>query len=153
MIYYGDELGLHGGADPDNRRPLPPRDAWHQERLARTRRWSRLRREHPALRHGRYVSLAQPGTDVVAFARVPERVADTLVFVANATARSVAATLFLPLPQLYDALPLEDRLGGLPTRAMASGTLSLTLPPHGVALLAPRDDLPGGYRFFKPHTR
>ena len=23
MIYYGDEVGLKGGDDPDNRRPLP----------------------------------------------------------------------------------------------------------------------------------
>jgi glycosidase len=149
MIYYGDELGTHGGADPDNRRPLPPASEWRRDRLARTQAWCRLRREHPALRRGRYVSLAQPGSDVIAFARVPERVADTLVFVANAAAEPVAATLFLPLPQLLDALPLIDLLGRQPPLAMASGTLSLTLPAHGVALLGARDDMPGGYRFFK----
>jgi len=33
---------------------------------------------------------------------------------------------------------------------MEAGTLALTLPPHGAVLLRPRDDHPGGYRFFKP---
>jgi len=59
MVYYGDEVGQPGGADPDNRHPLPPQSAWVPERLGHTRRLCRLRREHPALREGRYVSLAQ----------------------------------------------------------------------------------------------
>jgi glycosidase len=149
MIYYGDEVGMPGGADPDNRRPLIAPAQWHHARLQRTRRWCQLRRTHPALRRGRYVSLAQPGTGVIAFARVPERTADTLLFVANATARALTTTLFLPLPFLFDALPLVDLMGGQGEHAMVSGTLQLTLPPHGVALFAARDDQPGGYRFFK----
>ena len=87
---------------------------------------------------------------MVAFARVPANAAETLLFVANPRPAPLTATLFLPLPQLYDALPLHDLIGGVPPVAMASGTLTLTLPLHGAALLAARDDLPGGYRFFKP---
>jgi glycosidase len=161
MIYYGDEVGMPGGADPDNRQPLIAPNHWHRSRLARTRRWCQLRRTHPALRRGRYVSLAQPGCDVVAFARVPERPADSLLFIANASSKATTATLFLPLPFLFDALPLVDLLGlpgllggpggpgGHGEHHMVSGTLHLTLPPHGVLLLGARDDQPGGYRFFK----
>ena len=70
---------------------------------------------------------------------------------ANARPRPVAATLFVPLPTMLDALPLDDLLDrAAPSRTMSSGTLSLTLPGHGCVLLRPRDDLPGGYRFFKP---
>lgn len=150
LVYYGDELGLHAAGDPDNRRPLPPPSTWDRARLALVQSLCRLRREQPALAHGRYVSLAQPGTDVIAFARVTERPIETLLFVANARPRPVAATLFLPLATLFDALPLHDLLEpSAPPRAMASGTLALTLPAHGVALLRPRDDHPSGYRFFK----
>jgi hypothetical protein len=53
------------------------------------------------------------------------------------------------LPQLLDALPLRDLMGRVPEAAMSSGTLTLTLPPRGAVLLAARDDLPGGYRFYK----
>ena len=86
MIYYGDELGLHAAGDPDNRRPLPPPSTWDGERRALVTALSALGRAEPALDHGRYVSLAQPGTGLVAFARVTDRPDETLLFVANAGA-------------------------------------------------------------------
>ncbi len=150
MIYYGDEIGQLGGSDPDCRRPLPPSSEWNLQRLARTRLLCRLRCEHPALTSGRYVPLPQPGTDVIAFARIPQEPAQTLIFVANASPRPTQTTLFLPLAFGFDALPLVDQLGTVPECALHEGTLRLTLPPHGAVLLAARDDLPGGYRFFKP---
>lgn len=151
MLYYGDEVGLPGGADPANRHPLPPRAAWDERRLSRVRELCRLRRTLPALVDGRYVPLPQPGTDLVAFARLGAAPADRLLFVANASAQPVDATLFVPLPLMFDALPLHDALDpAAPPRHMAAGTLPITLPAHGVAWLVPRDDHPGGYRFFKP---
>lgn len=150
MIYYGDELGLHAAGDPDNRHPLPPPSAWDASRRALVTALCSLRRAEPALDHGRYVSLAQPGTGLVAFARVTDRPDETLLFVANATARPVERTLFVALPTMFDALPLHDLLGSSTPRAMTSGTLPLTLPAHGCALFRPRDAHPGGYRFFKP---
>jgi cyclomaltodextrinase / maltogenic alpha-amylase / neopullulanase len=151
MIYYGDELGLHAAGDPDNRRPLPPPSTWDRERRALVARLSALRRSEPALEHGRYVPLAQPGCDVVAFARVTNDPTETLLFVANATARPLTRTLFVALPLMFDALPLQDLLdtSSTPLR-MSAGTLTVTLPGHGALLLRPRDDHPGGYRFFKP---
>jgi glycosidase len=152
MLYYGDEIGMLGGADPDNRRDMIWDDRhWDRARLARVAALCTLRKSEPGLMRGRYVPLPQPGLDVVAFARVTERPADTLIFVANASARPLPATLFLPLPWLFDALPLLDLLDpNSPPPKMASGTLTLTLPPHAALLFKPCDDHPGGYRFFKP---
>jgi glycosidase len=54
LIYYGDEVGLAGGGDPDNRRPMP----WsghnsHQSALkAHMTKLTKIRAQHPALRHG-----------------------------------------------------------------------------------------------------
>ena len=151
MLYYGDELGMHAAGDPDNRRPLPPPSTWDSDRRALVSSLCALRRDEPALRDGRYVSLAQPGTGLVAFARVTDRPEETLLFVANATPRPLMRTVFVALPTMFDALPLSDLLDGSSTpRHLQSGTLPLTLPPHGCVLLRPRDDHPGGYRFFKP---
>lgn len=151
MIYYGDELGLHAAGDPDNRRPLPPPSTWDHARRDYVAALCALRKHEPALLGGRYVSLAQPGSDVIAFARGTDVPAETLIFVANATPRPITRTLFVPLPLLFDALPLHDLLDGASTPVhMASGTLTLTLPPHGSVLLQPRDAHAGGYRFFKP---
>jgi cyclomaltodextrinase len=52
-IYYGDEVGLAGGIDPDNRRAFPwDEGRWDQELRAFVRTVLRLRTAEPALRHG-----------------------------------------------------------------------------------------------------
>jgi glycosidase len=149
MIYYGEEIGMRGGADPLNRAPMIwDTQKWDHAHLDWMKRLIRLRREKPALREGRYVPLPQPGTDVVAFARVTNRPLDTLIFVANASGEPRHVRLFVPLPWMFDAVPLDDLLGGSGAK-MEAGCLHLTLPPHGSALLSPRDDHPSGYRFWK----
>jgi glycosidase len=55
-IYYGDEVGMEGGADPGCRGAFPwhaPR-TWDAETLAWTKALTRLRRDHLALREGRW---------------------------------------------------------------------------------------------------
>jgi neopullulanase len=67
QIYYGDEIGMPGGGDPDNRRDFPggfpgdPRDAFtspgqspeEREIFAHVHALLRLRQEHTALRVGK----------------------------------------------------------------------------------------------------
>jgi alpha-glucosidase len=61
-VYYGDEVGLEGGADPDNRRPFPwSPESWHARLHATVRRLAHLRRRHPALALGRYRPLLARG--------------------------------------------------------------------------------------------
>ncbi|HNS98199.1 MAG TPA: alpha-amylase family glycosyl hydrolase [Polyangiaceae bacterium] len=56
MIYYGDEIGLAGGGDPDNRRPLPWNDNQlntHQKNLrAMVGKLATIRGENKALTRG-----------------------------------------------------------------------------------------------------
>jgi glycosidase len=54
LIYYGDEVGLAGAGDPDNRRMMPwsnltPHQQWLRERLTKL---VKLRAQHPATRRG-----------------------------------------------------------------------------------------------------
>ena len=92
-VYYGDEVGLEGGKDPDNRRGME----WAVERqdaslLGVYRSLGGLRRALPVLRHGRYERLdAQDDSgSVAAFARVHD--GQRVVVLANAgrADRSVA---------------------------------------------------------------
>ena len=55
MIYYGDEFGLEGANDPDNRRMMKFGDALNAEQtktLALVQKLGKLRHEHPALYNG-----------------------------------------------------------------------------------------------------
>lgn len=60
VLYYGDEVGLAGGRDPDNRRVMPSPDALlpaQRQLLETTQRLTRARRCLPALRRGERVPL------------------------------------------------------------------------------------------------
>lgn len=53
LIYYGTEIGLDGGPDPDCRRPMPwnPED-WNHGIYSMVRGLTALRRKYPVLRRG-----------------------------------------------------------------------------------------------------
>ena len=84
-IYYGDEIGMQGGGDPDNRRDFPggwigdKNDAFtqagrasdQQEIFSYVRALLKLRREHAALRSGQLWHLASDEFSYV-FARESE---------------------------------------------------------------------------------
>ncbi len=53
-IYYGDEVGLFGGLDPDSRRSFPPKEEWDEELLQWHQDLIGLRHRYPALRTGDY---------------------------------------------------------------------------------------------------
>jgi len=80
LIYYGDEVGMEGGPDPDNRRCME----WDPERQdvdtrALYRKLVALRRRYPWLNDGAWQSLlADPVTGVYAFRRDNRRMLGAL---------------------------------------------------------------------------
>jgi neopullulanase len=105
-LYYGDEIAMPGGKDPDNRRDFPggwPGDAQNAfTREGRTREQEevfeyvqtllRLRREHPALRGGKLWHLASDDTSFV-FMRESEQEQIVVVFSKGSTDRQMAVSL------------------------------------------------------------
>jgi len=92
-LYYGDEIGLEGGADPDNRRCMEwDESRWDKERLARTAALVRERRQSPSLRRGGFVDLGSAG-DVLAFARPHPH--ETRVVIASRASEALRVALDL----------------------------------------------------------
>jgi neopullulanase len=57
-IFYGDEIGLSGRNDPDCRKSMVWDDAqWDRDRLDFVKACIQLRKQHPALRQGKYLPL------------------------------------------------------------------------------------------------
>lgn len=80
-LYYGDEAGLTGGKDPDNRKPYP----WgreDQELIKWYQTIGKWRREHPTLRTGKFLSHALH-RDVYGFERWVENGVDEFGDVAS----------------------------------------------------------------------
>lgn len=158
QLYYGDEVGLEGGYDPDCRRPMLW-DAAEQnaEMLAYTRRMTRLRRDVPALRASGMRPLASGRPRVAAFLRgtsgmeevAPERCPEGAValVVLNSGDREESLDLDLALrtPDVTEAPPLwpsntSQALDVLNERvyAVEGRRLRLTLPAFGAAIVAPK---------------
>lgn len=146
-IYYGDEIGMQGGSDPDCRRAFPwDRSRWDHDLLAFFRRAVALRHAHPVLRRGRYLRLhTDEQHEVYAFARQGE--GETLVVVLNNgpagyTLDVPARDLFADGTSLHD-LWAGDGLGERTARVVAGQITNLTLPPRSAAVLSlSRDRLP-----------
>jgi glycosidase len=97
QLYYGEEIAMQGGEDPDNRRDFPARafaasgrNAQEEEMFEWTRAWVRLRREHSALRRGRLIDLVYDD-NVYVFARQDDR--ETVVIGINRQDKPVEVTM------------------------------------------------------------
>lgn len=135
LLYYGDEYGEHGGADPDNRHMWAPPDARTPRQRAmfdKVARAGKLRQTLEPLRRGAYVALNSTD-DVLAFARVTSSAAAIVV----ANHAGAERTLTITGAPVADGT-LVDRLdpGGRSVDA-ANGTLTITMAPRSVAVLAP----------------
>ncbi|MGC9400414.1 MAG: glycoside hydrolase family 13 protein [Anaerolineae bacterium] len=124
-IYYGDEIGMRGGADPDCRRSFPwDESRWQHSLRAAFRRYIALRKAHPALRHGRYITLYARG-EVYAFVRQTEE--ETLIIALNAGEEAAVISLAL---QGVTSLPVTlTELWSETLLKSAEGRLPLRLPP------------------------
>ena len=136
-IYYGDEIGMSGGPDPDCRRAFPwDSAAWDADLHAHYRRCIALRRAHPALRRGEFVALYAAGA-VYAFLR---RLGDeVLVVVLNAGAE----TYHLAVPvagQLDEGARLRNLLGAGEARVAAGRLVGADVPGRSGAVFLRFED-------------
>jgi glycosidase len=140
-IYYGDEVGLSGQDDPDDRRPFP----WDSED-ANLRAFyatlARLRADHEALRIGdlRFV-LADDAAGTLGFVRRTDHEAILTVMNTSSTDRDLTVDVGDVIP---DGLTLADALGGGGAR-VAAGKVAIHLAARTGAVLvtAPGADLAG----------
>ena len=103
-IYYGDEIGLPGGRDPDCRRGFPweHKGSWQTDLLEDVRRFIALRCATPALRRGSFQVL-HAGERAVAYCRRYE--GQTAVVAFNTDDEETTLTLDTPQEnKLPDAL-------------------------------------------------
>ncbi|MEZ4223463.1 MAG: alpha-amylase family glycosyl hydrolase [Polyangiaceae bacterium] len=138
LLYYGDEYGEWGGADPGNRalwRGDGTLSAAEQTTLTLSQKLGSARKELVALRRGDYRSLFSNETVLV----VGRRTTDGKVAIVAVSRDGNATTSAVTLPAslgLSDGQVLKDRLGGANV-TVTGGSVSITLQPYASAVLAP----------------
>lgn len=134
LVYYGDERGMTGAGDPDNRRMMIDEKEMApaaREVFATVRALSDLRRARPSLYAGALVPVAL-GAEHLAFVK-GHFDGDRLLVVLN---RGLATELHVDVPSWMPAGSFKDLLGGK-TYAARDGVLRLPVEPHRFFVLEP----------------
>lgn len=128
-IYYGDEIGLEGGHDPDCRRSFPwDETKWDRDLLDYLKAAISLRKSHPSLRRGTFERLWS-ADGVYAFRRAHE--GESLVIALNASDEPRRIEVNLPSKK---PKPLFGQPADIST---SQNSLGFAVPPRsGVVLRA-----------------
>jgi glycosidase len=135
LLYYGDEHGEFGGADPDNRHVmrfedgLSPRES---RQLARVRALGRARQDLPGLRRGPY----RPLLVTEAIWAVGRGTGDDLVIaIVNRGAAAESATIPIPTDVAAEGRTFTDALGGPIGVTVERASIQITVPARSAVYL------------------
>ncbi|NUP11624.1 MAG: glycosyl hydrolase [Polyangiaceae bacterium] len=139
LLYYGDEYGQWGGADPNNRLFFRDEGALTPDEAATlefVRRLGTARRSLPALQRGTYVTL-YADEDTLVFGRKTSP-ADSVVVALTRSGSDVPSTFDVGGALGFTGgTTLSDALGGPSTSVADDGTLSITIPASSAVVLHP----------------
>ncbi len=124
-IYYGDEVGMEGGNDPDSRRAfIWDKNRWNQNLFQDFKQLIALRKSHPVLRRGTYTTL-YARHQVYAFARSNDE--EVVIVILNAGMEEADPAINLKAFLPYQAI-LTDLLNEQ-TISLPRPKLQLVMPP------------------------
>jgi len=147
QLYAGEEIGMEGGEDPDNRREFPGgfssgtapdnhnafstagRKPDEQRIFEWTRAWLRIRAEQPALRNGRLIDLVYDD-DAYVFARLDGR--ETVVVAVNRQNQERQLIVQTDSIALKEGTDLKALIGISPSAKVANGRVTLSMPAKTV---------------------
>jgi glycosidase len=134
-IYYGDEAGITGSRDPDDRRTFP----WGHEDKSLQAFYSKVihvRMKYPALTEGSVLPLTVvDNRRVVSYLRQLGK--QSIVVALNDSGKT--QTLDIAVPQLKNGVHLTDALNGGSTFTLKNGKIHLTLTKMSGRILLVRD--------------
>jgi len=145
-IYYGDEIGMPGGGDPDNRRDFPggwigdTNDAFaesgrtreQQEIFSYVQSLLRIRREHAALRSGRLWHMASDESAYVFFRESEE---ERVVVAFNNADQPRELRIALGDTPAQDAAAIGILFGDAKAE-LFKGELRITMPPQSISIFS-----------------
>lgn len=133
-IYYGDEIGMEGGKDPDSRRAFPWNEQlWKPEIRDFVSKLARLRVENPGLKRGRVKFLDSPEYEnLVAFTRI---LGDEKLLVIANTGNSFQMIKLMANQIGFSVDTVLSELLGLEEYRFDNGVIELKIPAHSSKLL------------------
>lgn len=154
LLYYGEEIGMQGGPDPDCRRTMCwDERQWDSAQHAWVKRLIAIRQGNPALQYGDVVVLGDrlPGNALV-FLRHTEVPGQAALVVINPTDQPLRGRLLLPYSHWYDGVPLRDALGQAAEIKVQAASVMLDIAPNSGVIYEAYEPYQH-YRYFKSRNR
>lgn len=134
-VYYGSELGMQGGGDPENRAPMRwDLNTADNPTLAWTKKMIGIRSKLRALRYGDFNALQTE--QLFAFTRTSGYLKDSVVVVVNPTSKPITETFAHRIGKLMSWQQMKDSLSS-ETVFQKSGLMTVTVPPKSIRVLTP----------------
>jgi glycosidase len=151
FVYYGEEIGMDGGHDPDCRRPMIwDEQRWDRDALEFYKRLIAIRQSRNELRRGNVTVLGQKlDAQALIFLRHTEKPNEVTLVALNNSNAPLRELVFMPHSHLYHALPLKNLLEPAQVVTMEAGNVRLEVPPRTAAIFVPDDERMRHYKFFK----
>ncbi len=133
-IYYGDEYGMVGGADPDNRRTFDwPQGSTGNSAVALFHQLISLRKTYPALSTGSFITLLTDDSNgVYSYGRMDAN--NRVAVILNNSSSSRTVTIPAYQLSMTDGSAVTDKLTGN-TYHVQNGQLTMTVPAYYGAVL------------------
>lgn len=142
LVYYGDEIGLRGGGDPDNRRDFP--GGWPGDSQNAFSATGRNAEQNAIFNHLKQVITIRKATPALRSGLMRNLYSSTQQWVFERTAGGQRAIVIFnnaPQPAEIDcAVPdgsYVDRLGSLGKVDIRDGRLSVTVPARSASIFLP----------------
>ncbi|MBX7246349.1 MAG: alpha-glucosidase C-terminal domain-containing protein [Candidatus Sumerlaeaceae bacterium] len=134
-VYYGVELGMEGGDDPEQRGPM----RWdlvndNNAELSWTLQLMNLRKDCPAVRYGDFKLLDT--ANALGFVRRTDKVAETAFVVANNTDKELSESIPTRESKIMDGAKLRDAFTGKEC-SVNLGLINVTIPARTIYVLRP----------------
>lgn len=147
-LYYGAELGMEGGDDPENRAPM----RWdlctaENETYRWTKKLIQIRQQCRALQIGDYRKILS--RKLIAFERFTNRIDETILVFVNPTQSEVVEQVLVPDSRLMNGTKLVDLMGDQREFTISSSLITISLPAKSFLVLRPRTGANDGYTPYK----
>ncbi|HOV13897.1 MAG TPA: glycoside hydrolase family 13 protein [Spirochaetota bacterium] len=150
-IYYGEEVGMTGGDDPENRAPMIwDENKWNKNILTFYKKLIKLRKEKIELQEGLYMDFSEwLDNGVVGFMRyMKESPKDFSIILLNTTNEKKKFRLFVPYSYFFCDMQLVDYFQNDKVITKLS-YIDVDLEPFGYRLFNPNDTYKKNYSFYK----
>ena len=148
-LYYGSEVGMTGGDDPEMRAPM----RWdsvndNNTEMQWTKKLIDLRKKNRALRIGNFRLVT--ANQLLAFERYTDRVEDSVFVIANPGTKEITETVLLANSKLMSGGAMTDVFGTATKPVFVNASLlTVTVPSGGYVILKPDVKGAGGYTPYK----